>query len=248
MNMAALLHGKHVAAVTNGYHAAGDRPRERLRALGARALAWRELVTLLVGSGGVHGSAPAVADRILEVAEGSLRRLAALDVASLESVAGVGAATATRVLAALELGRRSAAEGPAERERIQGPRDVYILLGPRLRDLPQEEFHALLLDTRHHVVREALVTRGTLDASLISPREVFRLAVVEGAAAVILAHNHPSGDPSPSPDDWAVTRQIAEAGRILGIPVLDHVILGDGRFTSLAEEGGHRWRPPADPG
>ena len=246
--MAALLRGEHVAAVTNGYHAAGDRPRERLRALGARALAWRELVTLLVGSGGVHGSAPAVADRILEVAEGSLRRLAALDVAALESVAGVGAATATRVLAALELGRRSAAEGPAERERIQGPRDVYILLGPRLRDLPQEEFHDLLLDTRHHVVREALVTRGTLDASLISPREVFRLAVIEGAAAVILVHNHPSGDPSPSPDDWAVTRQIAEAGRMLGIPVLDHVILGDGRFTSLAEEGGHRWRPPADPG
>ena len=246
--MAALLRGEHVAAVTNGYHAAGDRPRERLRALGARALAWRELVTLLVGSGGVHGSAPAVADRILEVAEGSLRRLAALDVAALESVAGVGAATATRVLAALELGRRSAAEGPAERERIQGPRDVYFLLGPRLRDLPQEEFHALLLDTRHHVVREALVTRGTLDASLISPREVFRLAVVEGAAAVILAHNHPSGDPSPSPDDWAVTRQISEAGRMLGIPVLDHVILGDGRFTSLAEEGCHRWRPPADPG
>ena len=160
----------------------------------------------------------------------------------------MGAATATRVLAALELGRRSAAEGPAERERIQGPRDVYFLLGPRLRDLPQEEFHALLLDTRHHVVREALVTRGTLDASLISPREVFRLAVVEGAAAVILAHNHPSGDPSPSPDDWAVTRQISEAGRMLGIPVLDHVILGDGRFTSLAEEGCHRWRPPADPG
>jgi len=182
------------------------------------------------------------------VAEGSLRRLAALDVAALERVAGVGAATATRVLAALELGRRSAAEGPAERERIQGPGDVYILLGPRLRDLPQEEFHALLLDTRHRVVREALVTRGTLDASLISPREVFRLAVVEGAAAVILVHNHPSGDPSPSPNDWAVTRQIAEAGRTLGIPVLDHVILGEGRFTSLAEEGGRRWRLPAAPG
>jgi DNA repair protein RadC len=88
------------------------------------------------------------------------------------------------------------------------------------------------------VLREALLTRGTLDASLVSPREVFRLAVVEGAAAIILAHNHPSGDPAPSPDDRAVTRQIAEAGRALGIPVLDHVILGDGRYVSLAEEGG----------
>ena len=197
--MAALLCQEHVAAVTNGYQATADRPRERLRTLGARALARRELVALLVGSGGVHGSAPAVADSILEVAEGSLRRLAALYVAALERVAGVGVATACRVLAALELGRRSAAEGPAERERIQGPGDVYIRLGPRLRE-------------------------------------------------VILAHNHPSGDPSPSPDDWAVTRQIAEAGRTLGIPVLDHVILGDGRFTSLAEEGGHRWRLPAAPG
>ena len=225
-----------------------DRPRERLRALGTRALAQRELVALLVGSGGVQGSAPLVADRILDAAEGSLRRLATLDVAALEGVAGVGTATATRVLAALELGRRVAAEGPADRERIQGPGDVFILLGSRLRDLPQEEFHALLLDTRHRVIRESLVTRGTLDASLVSPREVFRLAVVEGAAAVILVHNHPSGDPSPSPDDWAVTRQIAEAGRTLGIPVLDHVILGDGRFTSLSAEGGPRWRSLTAPG
>ena len=206
------------------------------------ALARRELVELLVGSGSVQGPAPAVADRILDVAEGSLRRLAALDVAALEGVAGVGAATATRVLAALELGRRAATEGPEDRERIQGPGDVYILLGPRLRDLLQEEFHALLLDTRHRVIRASLVTRGTLDASLISPREVFRLAVIEGAAAVILVHNHPSGDPSPSPDDWAVTKQMAEAGRTLGIPVLDHVILvlcsqSLFRFADLGDDG-----------
>jgi DNA repair protein RadC len=217
---------------------AADRPRERLRALGARALAARELIALLVGSGGVAGSAAEVADRVLAQSEGSLRRLGALDVAALERVAGVGAATAGRILAALELGRRAAVEAPGERDRIRGPADVHLRLGPRLRDLPQEEFHALLLDSRHRVLREVLVTRGTLDASLISPREVFRLAVVEGAAAVILAHNHPSGDPTPSPDDRAVTRQIAEAGRALGIPVLDHVILGDGRFASLAEEGG----------
>jgi DNA repair protein RadC len=217
---------------------AADRPRERLRALGARALAARELIALLVGSGGVAGSAAEVANRVLAESEGSLRRLGTLDVAALERVPGVGAATAGRILAALELGRRAAVESPGERDRIRGPGDVHLRLGPRLRDLPQEEFHALLLDSRHRVLREVLVTRGTLDASLISPREVFRLAVVEGAAAVILAHNHPSGDPTPSPDDRAVTRQIAEAGRALGIPVLDHVILGDGRFASLAEEGG----------
>jgi DNA repair protein RadC len=218
--------------------ATAERPRERLRAVGARALAARELVALLVGSGGGGGTAAAIADRILGRAGGSLRRLAVLDVGALEGVAGVGIATAARVLAALELGRRAAAEDPVERPRIQGPGDVYLRLGPRLRDLPQEEFHALLLDTRHRVIREVLVTRGTLDASLITPREVFRVAVVEGAAAVILVHNHPSGDPTPSPDDRAVTRQIAEAGHALGIPVLDHVIVGDGRFASLAEEGG----------
>jgi DNA repair protein RadC len=218
--------------------ATADRPRERLRAVGSRALAARELVALLVGSGSGRGSAAAIAERILAGAGGSLRRLAALDVGALEAVPGVGIATAARVLAALELGRRAAVEEPEERPRIHGPGDVYLRLGPRLRDLGQEEFHALLLDTRHRVLREALVTRGTLDASLITPREVFRLAVLEGAAAVILVHNHPSGDPTPSPDDRAVTRQIAEAGRALGIPVLDHVILGDGRFASLAEEGG----------
>jgi DNA repair protein RadC len=217
---------------------AGERPRERLRALGAAALAARELVALLVGSGGSAGSADAIAEAILARCDGSLRRLASLDVAALEGVTGVGAATAARILAALELGRRAAVESSGERDRIRGPADVHLRLGPRLRDLPQEEFHALLLDSRHRVLREALLTRGTLDASLVSPREVFRLAVVEGAAAVILAHNHPSGDPAPSPDDRAVTRQIAEAGRALGIPVLDHVILGDGRYASLAEEGG----------
>jgi len=214
---------------------AADRPRERLRAQGVRALAARELVALLVGAGGASGSASVVAERILGASAGSLRRLAALDPASLERVPGVGAATAARVLAALELGRRAAAEPPGTRERIQGPGDVHLRIGPRLRDLPKEEFHALLLDNRHRMLREVLVTRGTLDASLISPREVFRLAVVEGATAVILMHNHPSGDPTPSPDDRVVTRQVAEAGRTLGIPVLDHVIVGDGRFAALAE-------------
>jgi DNA repair protein RadC len=215
-----------------------DRPRERLRTVGERSLAVRELVALVIGSGTQRASAAVVAERILADADGSLRRLAAIDVATLEAVPGVGLATAARLLAALELGRRAAAEEPIDRPRIQGPGDVYLRLGPRLRDVRQEEFHALLLDTRHRLLREVLVTRGTLDASLISPREVFRVAVVEGAAAIILAHNHPSGDPTPSPDDRAVTRQIAAAGRALGIPVLDHVVVGDGRFASLAEEGG----------
>lgn len=213
-----------------------DRPRERLRAVGARHLSVRELVALLVGSGGSGGSAFHVADRLLSWADGSLRRLASADPGALERVSGVGAATAARILAALELGRRAASWSDDDEEAIRGPADVFRRMGPRLRDLTQEEFHALLLNTRHRVIREVAVTRGILDASLIHPREVFRLAVVEGAAGIILVHNHPSGDPTPSPEDRAVTRQLAEAGRALGIPVLDHVVVGDGEWRSAAGE------------
>src|SRR5690606_20356982 len=151
---------------------------------------------------------------------------------------GVGAATAGRVLAALELGRRAASEEAEPGSPIRGPEDVFRRIGPRLRDLPQEEFHAVLLNTRHRVLREVLVTRGILDASLIHPREVFRPAVAEGAAGVILVHNHPSGDPTPSPEDRAVTRQLARAGRAVGIPVIDHVVVGRGRWASLSADLG----------
>jgi DNA repair protein RadC len=156
------------------------------------------------------------------------------DVAALEEVTGVGIATGARIAAAFELGRRASIEPQDPEDPIRGPADVFRRIGPRLRHLMQEEFHALLLDTRHRVLREVLVTRGILDASLIHPREVFRVAVSEGAAGIILVHNHPSGDPTPSEEDRAVTRQLAEAGRALGIPVLDHVVIGRGRYVSLA--------------
>ena len=213
-----------------------EKPRERLRSVGARNLSLVELLSLLIGSGTalvpVHRIAEALVERF-----GSLERLAAADVAALEEVVGVGVAGAARVTAALELGRRSATDHMADGP-IRGPADVFRRMGPRLRDVPQEEFHALLLNTRHRVVREVLVTRGILDASLIHPREVFRVAVGEGAAGVILVHNHPSGDPTPSAEDRAVTRQLADAGRALGIPVVDHVVVGRGGYTSLASDLG----------
>ena len=192
-----------------------------------------ELLTLLVGSGSGRGSASEVAARI-DGAFASLQRLASADVAGLEGVDGVGSATAARLAAAFELGRRAASHEEAADAPIRGPGDVFRRMGPRLHDLPQEEFHALLLNARHRVLREVLVTRGILDASLIHPREVFRLAVGEGAASVILVHNHPSGDPEPSAEDRAVTRQLGRAGRALGIPILDHVIVGRGRYVSLS--------------
>jgi len=238
-----------------------DRPRERLRALGPAALSVRELLAILIGSGGVNGSALDVAGGLLSRvalacaggSEGeadaarnhassrggrSLRRLATLPPGVLEMEAGVGGATAARIVAALELGRRAAAEPEGKDEPIRGPADVFARVGPLLRDLLQEEFHALLLNTQHRVIRDVLVTRGILDASLIHPREVFRAAIVESAAGVILVHNHPSGDPTPSQEDRAVTRQLVSAGSTVGIPVLDHVIVGEGSYVSLAEVGG----------
>jgi len=215
-----------------------DRPRERLRQDGARALATRELLALLVGSGGRGRSAMEIGATVLGRFHGSLRRLAAAEERALRVVPGIGPATASRIAAAFELGRRAAAEQEdGQAVRIRGPADVHRLLGPRLRDLRQEEFHVVLVDARNGVTRTALLTRGTLDASLVHPRDVFRLAILEASAGVILVHNHPSGDPTPSPEDRAVTRQLADAGRAVGIPVLDHVIVGNGTFRSLNEEG-----------
>ncbi|NNM04814.1 MAG: DNA repair protein RadC [Gemmatimonadetes bacterium] len=238
-----------------------DRPRERLRSLGPGALSIRELIAILVGSGGASGSALEVADQLLRRVDlgeggprpgastgpgrnrkpevrGSLRRLAALPPGILETYPGIGLATASRIVAAMELGRRAAVESGAHDRPVRGPEDVFARVGPLLRDLRQEEFHALLLNTQHRVIRSVLVTRGILDAALIHPREVFRPAVVESAAGVILVHNHPSGDPSPSREDRVVTTQMVAAGSAVGIPVLDHVIIGERTFVSLAERGG----------
>ena len=214
-----------------------ERPRERLNAAGAHALSSRELLAILIGSGTEVSSAVEVAGALLLASDGSLRNLATLSLADVQKVPGIGPAVAARVLAALELGRRMMRESALERPRIQGPADVYELCAPALRDLKQEEFRVLLLNTQHAVLRELLITRGTLDASVVHPREVFRSAISESAAAVILVHNHPSGDPAPSREDRDVTEQLAAAGRLIGIPVLDHVVVGDGRYVSFVELG-----------
>lgn len=214
-----------------------ERPRERLYASGAQALAARELIAILVGSGTGGRTAVEVAGTLLQASDGSLRRMATLSHADIQRIPGIGPAVAARVLAALELGRRMAHEPTVERPRIQGPADVYELCAPVLRDLRQEEFRILLLNTQHAVVRELVITRGTLDASVVHPREVFRAAISESAAAIILVHNHPSGDPAPSQEDREVTLQLAAAGRVVGILVLDHVVVGDGRYVSFVELG-----------
>ncbi|MEN9509034.1 MAG: repair protein RadC [Gemmatimonadota bacterium] len=214
-----------------------DRPRERLRSLGAQALSTPELLAAVLGSGQQGQSALACAHALFDSCSGSLGRLAGTPVASLTRVAGIGWARASAVQAALELGRRSAAEARGAGVPLRGPRDVVAAFAPRLQDAPVEEFHVAILDAQHRLERDVLVTRGLLNASLVHPREVFREAIAERAAAVILVHNHPSGDPTPSAEDRVVTEQLVAAGRLLDIPVHDHVIVGRGRYVSFSEAG-----------
>jgi DNA repair protein RadC len=214
-----------------------ERPRERMRALGAQALSTTELMAVVIGSGGAGQSALACARAVLDVGGGSLGRLAAVPLAALTRAHGVGEARAAAVHASLELGRRMAAEAREAGAPMRSPRDVAAAFSPRLQELPVEEFHVAILDAQHRLERDVLVTRGLLNSSLVHPREVFREAIAERAAAVILVHNHPSGDPTPSAEDRLVTEQLVAAGRLLDIPVHDHIIVGRGRYVSFAEAG-----------
>jgi DNA repair protein RadC len=207
----------------------------RLRALGPRALTDVELAAVVIGGQGARRALASARSLLAGEVEDGLQRLGAMSSGELERC--LGRAAAGRVAAALELGLRAATRPLRRGQRLRGPADVHGLYGVRLRHLAQEEFHVLLLDARHRLLRASLVTRGTADTSLVHAREVFRDAVREGASAVILVHNHPSGDPRPSPEDRTVTQQLSRAGSVVGIPVLDHVIVGDGRYVSMAEEG-----------
>ena len=214
-----------------------ERPRERLIDLGAQALSSAELLAILLGSGAAGRTALQLGQSVLTGCGGSLRRIAMQPVATLTAVTGVGTARAATIHAALELGRRMAAESREDGAPIRSPRDIVEVFAPRLEDLPVEEFHVAVLDSQHRLERDIMVTRGILNSSLVHPREVFREAIAERAAAIILVHNHPSGDPTPSADDRIVTEQLVAAGRLLDIPVHDHVIVGRGRYTSFAEAG-----------
>ncbi|MGH7518405.1 MAG: RadC family protein [Gemmatimonadales bacterium] len=214
-----------------------ERPRERLWTLGPAALTAGELLAILLGTGTGGRPVAALAALLLEAGDGSLRRLAARPPAELLRLPGVGPTKAARLLAAFELAVRLAREERPVLPRIQEPEDVVRLFHSRLRDLAVEEFHLLALDSQSQVLREVLVTRGLLNSSLVHPREVFRAAIAEAAAGIIVVHNHPSGDPTPSAEDQAVTRQLVAAGRLLDLPLYDHVILAGDRFTSFAAAG-----------
>lgn len=226
-----------MATVATSTAGARDRPRERLWRLGSHALTVQELLAILLGTGCAGRSALEVAAALLARVDSSIARLASRPAADVARIPGVGRAKAARVAAALELGRRLGAELTPPPERIAGPADVHRRCAPRLRDLAVEEFHVLALGSQSQVLADLLITRGILNSSLVHPREVFRGAIAEAAAGIIVVHNHPSGDPTPSADDRAVTRQLVDAGRLLDLPVYDHVIIGAERYVSFAEAG-----------
>ena len=211
-----------------------DRPREKLLRAGAAALGDNELVAVLLGAGMRERDALAVASHLL-AAVGGLSGLGRHAAARLTRAPGVGPTRAARLLAAVELGRRALAGPPRVRPRLASPTAVAGYLLPDHAGHPEERFGVLLLDTKHRAIRAVPISRGTLDASLVHPREVFRAAADHAAAAVVLFHNHPSGDPAPSVDDVQLTRRLVEAGELMGIAVLDHVVLGDACWHSLRE-------------
>jgi DNA repair protein RadC len=213
-----------------------ERPRERLYWNGPEALADAELLALQLGSGVPGRSAVDVAREML-AAYGSLAGVAAREAAELARVPGVGPAKAARLAAAFELTRRLRARTPGVRLVLSAPAEVYAAFGPLMEDLPREVFRVALLDAQNGLLRDRVVSEGTLSASLVHPREVFKPAILESAASVILLHNHPSGDPTPSREDVRLTRQLVECARLLDLRVHDHVIIGRGSFVSLAERG-----------
>ena len=213
-----------------------ERPRERLVQFGAHALSSAELLAILLRTGTPEMTALQLAQHLL-TSMGSLRAIASAKPSELAQVKGIGMAKAAQLLAAVELGRRIALEEMGEQPAITRPEDVYALLHHQLRDEKQEHVVVLLLNTKNRVIRQSTVTKGTLDSSLLHPREVFREAIRHSASSIILAHNHPSGDPTPSNEDVQLTKRIYQAGQLVGIDLLDHVILGDGRWISLRSQG-----------
>lgn len=213
-----------------------DRPRERLDRLGTGALSTVELLTLVIGSGGPARPAESIA-RDVAAAYPDLRDLARRSIAELTRVPGVGPVTGGRLAAAFEIGRRLARERRRGHPLVASPRAVWRHLSLELRDRERERFLALYLNARNEIVREELVSIGSLNASIVHPREVFKPAVVHAAAGIVVAHNHPSGDPAPSREDREVTRVLAEAGRLLDIPLYDHVIVGSDSYYSFKDAG-----------
>ena len=212
-----------------------DRPREKMAANGAAALTDAELISILLRTGTAEKSAIDIASEM--TADGGLyKRLAGITrINELTNIKGLGQAKAATVLAALEIGRRIASAKPIEKIHLSCPQDVAEFLMPRLRYAAKEQFVVILLNGKNKVIGTEVVSEGSLSNSIVHPREVYAPALLHHAAAIMVAHNHPSGDPKPSTEDKEVTRILERSGKVLGIPLIDHVIIGDGNYYSFLE-------------
>ncbi len=212
-----------------------ERPRERLVRKGSGSLSDAELLAVVIRTGNKKENVLDLSKRVIKKYD--LKVLSRARVGSLKKTFGVGEAKACQIIACFELGRRMSCFKREKKDVANSAKDIARILMPQLSGLKKEHFLGLFLDSRKRIIGQETIFIGSLDCSVIHPREIFKIALAESAAAMILVHNHPSGDPSPSEEDIEVSEQIVGAGNILGIQVLDHIIIGDNRFVSLKEEG-----------
>ena len=212
-----------------------DRPREKLFNFGAEVLGDSELLGILISSGNREQDVMGISKGVLENYD--FRKLSRLSISQLEKEFGIGRVKACQIVACFEMGRRAVSSSGMKDVVIRDSADVVRGFGARMMDLESEHFKVIYLNVRRKVLREKTLFIGTLDESVVHPREIFKVALEEGAAGVILLHNHPSGESDPSDADITITRNLIEAGKILGVEVLDHVIIGKNNYCSLAEDG-----------
>ena len=212
-----------------------ERPREKLFSLGCKHLSNTELIALLIGSGTKSASAITLAGQVLAVTGTGLTALKGASPEELLAIKGIGEASASRILAAAELGSRITAETPYGRMRIFGADDVYKMFAPEFSGEKQEIVIELLLNAKYEVIGREVISKGGIVSAFVEPRDVFRPAVKRGATGIIVVHNHPSGDPTPSKDDLTATEQVEKAGEMIGVKLIDHIIIGSGKHVSLRD-------------
>ena len=212
-----------------------ERPRERLIKNGAAALSDSELLAIILRTGSRQENVINLSQRLLS--EYNLKQLSTINIAQLMNIHGIKESKASQIAACFEIARRLESFNEEVKPKVNSPEDVYRRIYPRMREQKKENFIELCLDTKNQIIREEIISIGSLNANVVHPREVFKTALAVSAAHIIVAHNHPSGDPTPSSEDIEVTKKLIEAGKIIGVDVLDHVIIGDGRHFSMKEAG-----------
>ncbi|MBN2260346.1 MAG: DNA repair protein RadC [Clostridiales bacterium] len=213
-----------------------ERPREKMINIGSKKLSNTELLAILIQTGSKSESSLALAQKILELMNNGIHELNNMTVQELCQIKGIGPSKAVQILAAVELANRIKMDEFLIKEKIMSPKDIYDIVGQDMKYFKKEVFRVVFLDTKNRVIDYEDISMGSLNSSIVHPREVFNRAVKKSAAGIVLMHNHPSGNPTPSSEDINITKRLAQAGELLGIKVMDHVIIGIGKYYSMREE------------